>query len=224
MFSGLFTVDFLVTLKPSRRKIGYDDYEGNRAMSPAPARRETRRPRSRVRSPGFSSCSRLLARAGNPLHAVAGIVPDWLFSIVAVATVFTVMFDIGLAIVPGDFRSLGTHPGLMLKGLFSVLVAVPALAWIVARALDLPRAAEVGIMLMAISPGAPVALRRSLGAGADRSFAPALQIAVAALAVISMPLSIAAFDEYYGGSATVDPDIWRGRCSRRSCSRSLSAC
>jgi len=136
---------------------------------------------------------------------IAGIVPDWLFSIVAVATVFTVMFDIGLAIVPGDFRSLGTHPGLMLKGLFSVLVAVPALAWIVARALDLPRAAEVGIMLMAISPGAPVALRRSLGAGADRSFAPALQIAVAALAVISMPLSIAAFDEYYGGNATVDP-------------------
>jgi predicted Na+-dependent transporter len=83
---------------------------------------------------------------------VAGIVPDWLFSIVAVATVFTVMFDIGLAIVPGDFRSVGSHPGLMLKGLFSVLVAVPALAWFVARMLDLPRPAEVGIMLMAISP------------------------------------------------------------------------
>ena len=86
-----------------------------------------------------------------------------------------------------------------------MLIAVPALAWIVARTLDLPRAAEVGIMLMAISPGAPVALRRSLGAGGDRSFAPALQIAVATLAVVSMPLSIAAFDEYYGGSATVDP-------------------
>ena len=34
-------------------------------------------------------------------------------------------------------------------------------------------------MLMAVSPGAPVALRRSLGAGGHRSFAPALQIAVA---------------------------------------------
>ena len=136
---------------------------------------------------------------------LTGIVPNWLFSVVAVATVFTVMFDIGLAIVPGEFRSIGRHPGVMLKGLFSVLVAVPALAWIVARALDLPRAAEVGIMLMAISPGAPVALRRSLGAGSDRSFAPALQIAVAALAVVSMPLWIAVFDEYYGGNATVDP-------------------
>jgi bile acid:Na+ symporter, BASS family len=136
---------------------------------------------------------------------VTGVVPEWLLSAVAIATVFTIMLDLGLAIVPSEFRWVVARPGLMLKGLFSVLVAVPALAWIVARALDLPRAAEIGIMLMAISPGAPVALRRSLDAGGHRSFAPALQIAVAALAVISMPLSIAAFDEYYGGTATVDP-------------------
>src|SRR5205823_6687086 len=97
------------------------------------------------------------------------------------------------------------RPVLMLKGLFSVLVAVPALVWVVARALDLPRAAEIGIMLMAISPGAPVALRRSLGAGGHRSFAPALQIAVAALAVISMPASIALLDELYAGHASIAP-------------------
>ena len=60
-------------------------------------------------------------------------------------------------------------------------------------------------MLMAISPGAPVALRRSLGAGGHGSFAPSLQIAVAALTVVSMPLSLAAFDQYYDGHATVAP-------------------
>jgi BASS family bile acid:Na+ symporter len=136
---------------------------------------------------------------------VTGPVPDWLLSAVAIATIFTIMFDLGLAIVPGEFRSVARQPGLLLKGLFSVLIAVPALAWIVARALDLPRAAEVGIMLMAIAPGAPVALRRSLDAGGHRSYAPALQIAVAALAVVSMPLSIAALNEYYGGSATIEP-------------------
>src|SRR5450631_4410033 len=114
---------------------------------------------------------------------VAGLVPEWLLSAVAIATVFTVMFDMGLAIVPGEFRWVFRHPSPLLKGLYSVLVAVPALAWLVARAFDLPRPAEVGIMLMAISPGAPVALRRSLGAGGHRSFAPALQIAVAVLAV-----------------------------------------
>ena len=136
---------------------------------------------------------------------VAGAIPEWLLYGAAFATVFTVMFDLGLAIVPGDFRWAVARPGMMLKSLFPTLIAVPALAWIVARALDLPRAAEVGIMLMAIAPGAPVALRRSLGAGGHRSFALALQIALSALAVVSMPLWIAAFDEYYGVSATIDP-------------------
>ena len=128
-----------------------------------------------------------------------------MLSAVAFATVFAIMFDVGLNVVPGDFRLVRERPALMVKGLFSVLVAMPALAWLVARAFDLPRPAEVGIMLMAISPGAPVALHRSLAAGGHRSFAPALQIAVAALAVVSMPLSIAALDEYYGASATAAP-------------------
>lgn len=136
---------------------------------------------------------------------ITAVVPNWLFSIVAAATVFTIMFDLGLTIVPGELRGVVGHPGQLLKGLFAVLVAVPALAWLVVRAFDLPRAAEIGIILMSISPGAPIALRRSLGAGGHRSYAPVLQIAVALLAVVSMPLSIAAFDEYYGGNATIDP-------------------
>jgi predicted Na+-dependent transporter len=136
---------------------------------------------------------------------ITGPVPDWLLSAVAAATLFAVMFDLGLAIEPGEFRWVWQRPALVLKSLFAVLVAVPALAWLIARAFDLPRAAEVGIVLMAISPGAPIALRRSLDAGGHRSFAPALQIAVVVLAVFSMPLSIAAFNEYYGGTATVAP-------------------
>jgi BASS family bile acid:Na+ symporter len=136
-----------------------------------------------------------------------GIVPEFLLSAVAAVTVFSLMFDLGLAIGPGEFRWVGERPALLAKGLFAVLIAVPALAWLVARALDLPHAAEIGIVLMAISPGAPVALRHSLGAGGHRSFAFALQIAVAALAVVSMPLSIAAFDEYYGGTATIEPQL-----------------
>src|SRR6516225_11142055 len=50
---------------------------------------------------------------------ITGLVPQWLLSIVAVATVFTVMFDIGLAIEPGEFQWVGERPGLMLKALFS---------------------------------------------------------------------------------------------------------
>ncbi len=148
---------------------------------------------------------------------LSGPVPWAWLSVAAVITVFAVMFAIGLAIVPGEFRWVWRRPGLVLKGLFSVLVAVPVLALVVARGLALPHHAEVGIVLMAISPGAPVALSRSLGAGGHRSFAPALQIAVALMAVVSMPLWVAAFDEVYGASATVAPE----QLARQVCAAQL---
>ncbi len=136
-----------------------------------------------------------------------GAIPEQFLTIAAAATVFAVMFDLGLGIVPREFRWVWQHPGLILKGLFSVLVAVPALALLVTRAVDFPRSVEIGIVLMAISPGAPVALRRSLDAGGHAAFAPALQILVAILAVVSMPLSIAALNAFYAGNASIAPEV-----------------
>src|SRR5436190_12842296 len=135
----------------------------------------------------------------------SGAIPEQLLTVVAASTVFTVMFVLGLGIVLSEFRWVWGQPGLVGKGLFSVLIAVPALALIVTRAFDLGRAAQIGIVLMAISPGAPVALRRSLDAGGHRSFAPGLQILVALLAVVSMPLSIVALNEVYAGQASIAP-------------------
>ena len=135
---------------------------------------------------------------------IAGPVPDWLLSSAAAATLFAVMFDLGLSAVPRDFRWVIERPRLMAKALFSVLVAVPVIAWIIARAFDVPRSAEIGIMLMAISPGAPVALRRTLRAGGHAAFAQTLHIALAIIAILSMPLGIAALDEYYGGATAID--------------------
>lgn len=136
---------------------------------------------------------------------MSNLVPEWFLSSFAVATVFTVMLNIGLDIVPREFLWAWQRPALMLRALFSVLIAVPVIALVIARVMDLPRAAEVGLVVMAISPGAPVALQRSLSAGGHRSFAPTLQITLALLAVVSMPLSVAALDEIYAAHATVAP-------------------
>ncbi len=114
--------------------------------------------------------------------------PEWFLSAFALATVFTVMFDVGLGVVPGEFLWLWRRPALMLKALFAILVAVPAVAMLVARLLDLPRAAEIGFMVMAISPGRRLRCSRSLASGGHRSFAPGLQVTVALLAVVSMPV------------------------------------
>ena len=99
----------------------------------------------------------------------------------APATIFCVMLTVGLDIVVREVRRVGRRPERLARALFAVLVAVPTLALLVVRSLALPRAAQLGIVLMAIAPGAPVALHRSLGAGGHRAFAPALQILVALL-------------------------------------------
>jgi bile acid:Na+ symporter, BASS family len=123
--------------------------------------------------------------------------------VLAAGTVFAVMFSVGLGIAANELRLVWERPALMARGLFSVLVAVPALALAITRSLDLPRFAEIGIVLMAISPGAPVALRRSLGAGGHHAFAPSLQICVALLATFTMPLSIAVLNQVYAGQASI---------------------
>ena len=136
---------------------------------------------------------------------VNGPLPAWLFSGLITLTLWVVMFHLGLAIVAGEFRSVLARPGRLLKGLFAVLIAVPALALAVAKNFDLGRAAEIGIVLMSISPGAPIALRRAINAGGDRSYATALQITVSLLVVFSMPTWIWALDRVYDAQAEIDP-------------------
>jgi len=132
-----------------------------------------------------------------------GPIPQQLLALAAAATVFTVMFEIGLGVVLGQFHWIPGYPGALARAMFAVLIATPTLSLLVTELFDLPRAAQIGIVLMAISPGAPIALRRSLGAGGDRSFVPALQILIALVAVVSMPLSISALDVYFAGHASI---------------------
>jgi BASS family bile acid:Na+ symporter len=144
---------------------------------------------------------------------MGGAIPGWLLTALVAATVFTVMFTVGLSIVLGELKWIWQRPEPMVRGLFAVLIAIPVLALVISRALELPRLSEIGLVLMAIAPGAPVALRRSLEAGGHRAFAPSLQIGVAVLAVVSMPLSIAALNHLYGGHASISPwDVARQVC------------
>ncbi len=136
----------------------------------------------------------------NPIAALGSTLP-----LLAVAAVFAVMFSLGLTIFPRDLSWVWSRPSLVVRGLLAVLVAVPLTVVIVVPLFGLPRWLEVGVVLMAISPGAPVALQRSLGAGGHRVFAPALQMLVAILAVVSLPISIALLNQRYAGQAWVDP-------------------
>ena len=78
---------------------------------------------------------------------IDGLVPERVVTLVAAATIFVVMFTLGLGIVLSEFRGVVRDSGLVGRALFAVLVAVPVLAVVVVRAFDLPRPVQVGTVL-----------------------------------------------------------------------------
>ncbi len=135
---------------------------------------------------------------------MADIIPLWLVTTLSFATVFSVMTSIGTTITPSAVLGHLRAPALLIRGLVSVLVVVPVIGFTAGFAFGLSRAEQVGVALMAIAPGAPLALRRALRSGGDAGFAPTLQIAVAILAVPALPLWVMIGNWILGTNGFVD--------------------
>jgi len=105
-------------------------------------------------------------------------------------TIFAVMFSLGLLLEREQIFAALRRRVLLAAVLFAVVVPVPALAVVTVKLFGLRGAVAAGIVLMAISPGAPVALRRAIQAGAGVGFAPTLHLAIVMLAVVTIPISV----------------------------------
>jgi BASS family bile acid:Na+ symporter len=128
----------------------------------------------------------------------------WIGPFAAVA-VFTVMFALGLMLGREQIAAALQRRVVLAAVLFAVVVPVPALAVLAVKLLGLKGPVAVGIVLMAISPGAPVALRRALDAGGPRDFAPALHLAIVLLAVLTVPATVVILDWIFAADFTVTP-------------------
>jgi len=117
------------------------------------------------------------------------ILVKWI-SPLAGLTIFAVMFSLGLLLEREQIFAAMRRRVLLAAVLFAVIVPVPALAVIAVKLFGLRGAVAGGIVLMAISPGAPVALRRAIQAGAGVGFAPTLHLAIVMLAVVTIPISV----------------------------------
>ena len=91
---------------------------------------------------------------------LGGTVPEALMTVVAAATVFSVMFAIGLGIVPREFRWVLQHSGLVARGLFSVLIAVPVVALAVASHLEMEEDPTILIVQAQVVVGVQVEVER----------------------------------------------------------------
>jgi BASS family bile acid:Na+ symporter len=128
----------------------------------------------------------------------------WL-SVLVWVTVFAVMLSLGLMLGREQIAAALQRRVVLAALLFAVVVPVPALAVLLVELLGIKGAVAAGILLMAISPGAPVALRRAIEAGGPSAFAPALHLAIVMSAVATVPASLAILDAIYGKDFAITP-------------------
>lgn len=133
------------------------------------------------------------------------LIPFQWIGLFATVVVWIVMFALGLMLGREQIEAAMQRRVVLAAVIFGVIVPVPALAVLAVKVFGLSGAVAAGIVLMSISPGAPVALRRALDAGSDRAFAPALHLAIVALAVVTVPVAVAILDWIFAKDFAVTP-------------------
>jgi bile acid:Na+ symporter, BASS family len=101
-----------------------------------------------------------------------------------------IVFALGLNAQPADVAYLWRQPGLLLRSLVAMDVAAPVAAVLLVLALEPPRAVAIGMLAMAVAPGAPFSPQKQIKLGGRLPYVYSLIVTVAILAVVTIPLTL----------------------------------
>ena len=121
------------------------------------------------------------------IHAIVGLASSQLVTLLS--------FDMGLSLRWGDLRTEVRNPVLW-RALVAALLGVPLLAILVAATLPLGPAARGVIVLMAISPGAPMLMHKAHKSG-NVALAVTLALVLTLAALVSVPVEIAVLNRLF---------------------------
>ena len=135
--------------------------------------------------------------------------PDVVGTLLPAALAF-IMFAVGVTLVPADFTRLFAQPRAVVAGLIGQLLVLPAAAWALAIAWDLPPEMAVGLVILGACPGgASSALITHLARGAA-ALSVTLTAITSLVALASMPLVVRfGVQSFLGGDAAIDVSVAR---------------
>jgi len=116
------------------------------------------------------------------------------------ASLITLMVGLGLGLEVNALTLFRNRPWLILRVLLGTCVLVPLVALVVLKlpfSFQMTPGARFGIALMALSPSAPLTLRKAGLKGGDHHLAALLQVAAALVAIVSIPLLTDVFRASY---------------------------
>ncbi len=116
--------------------------------------------------------------------------------IVLKVSVTLLIFGIGLESTPGDAARLFQQPRLMLRSLLAMYVLVPLAALVLVKTLPLGPGVEAGLLVLAVSAGAPLLPRKLLGIG-DSAYVFSLVVISSVLAIVLVPVWLAVLEPVF---------------------------
>ena len=120
------------------------------------------------------------------------------------AAVAIIIFAIGMDSTPRDATRLLQHPGLLLRSLLAMYVLVPLAAFALVKTLTLAPGVEIGLLVLAVSAGAPLLPRKLMGIG-DGGYTFSLVVISSVLAIVIVPAWLALLGPQFGAPPALEP-------------------
>lgn len=121
------------------------------------------------------------------------------------AAVGVIIFAIGLDSTAKDATHLLHRPGLLLRSVLAMYVLVPLAAFALVKTLTLAPGVEIGLLVLAVSAGAPLLPRKLLRIG-DGAYIFSLVLVSSLLAIVVVPAWLALLGPQFGSPLEVAPE------------------
>ncbi|CDK39050.1 bile acid:sodium symporter family protein [Halorubrum sp. AJ67] len=129
-------------------------------------------------------------------------VTDTIVNLTTTVFVLSTMLAVGLDLSIGQLREAMGRRRLMTKSLLVNLIVIPALAYLLVYSIPMVPSYAAGVVLLAVSPGAPFGPKLAEISDSDLAFASGLMAILAVVSVVTIPVSLALL---LPGNVSVDP-------------------
>ena len=123
--------------------------------------------------------------------------------IILALSLMIIMFGMGLSLVIADFKRIVTYPKAVLVGLFSQIIVLPFIGYLIATNLDLSPTIAISIMLLAACPGGATSNLLTHLAKGDLALSISLTAIASLLSIVTIPFIVQFALTHFGNETQV---------------------
>lgn len=121
------------------------------------------------------------------------------------ASIILSVFAIGLKATFADAVFLFRRPNYLIRALLSMNVLMPLVALAIGTAFDLHPAVKIALVAISVSPIPPILPNKAMKAGGKEDYTIGLLVAISALSIFVIPITMEIFARITGVSLTMQP-------------------